>query len=140
MSKVEGLTPHSSQSDTHSRCFCLNRDENSAAAVVLMFFLSWKTTVSNIVFNFLSGGANKVETCQALDKSNWRNTMPGAEFYHKGVFVRWRCVCLCVLACLFVCSTHPHFSFSFFVLMMKEKGMFVLHIPDSQSLPPQRTD
>lgn len=30
----------------------------------------------NTIFNFLSGEASKVETCQALDKSNWRNKTP----------------------------------------------------------------
>lgn len=51
--------------------------------VMLMFppfWFSWKTTVSEKIFNFLCGGANKVETCQALDKSNWRNETPGANF------------------------------------------------------------
>lgn len=40
------------------------------------FCFSWKTVISDIIFNFLCGGANKVETCQVLDKSNWRNKMP----------------------------------------------------------------
>lgn len=45
---------------------------------------------------------------------------------------------MCLHVCLSVTHVHTHFSFLF--LTMKEKGIFVLHIPDSQILPPQWID
>ena len=58
---------------------------------------------------------------------------PEQTFKQKGICFRGGGVCACTL----FSQTH---TFSFFIFLMTEKGMFALHIPDSQILPPQRND
>lgn len=54
-------------------------------------------------------------------------------FKQKGIcFSRRRCVCVHA----FLTNSH----ILLFIFLMTEKGMFALHIPDSQILPPQRND
>lgn len=72
---------------------------SSHADVFSSLSLVGRQQVSDTIFNFLCGGANKVETCQAPDESNWKKIKRLEQSLNKKVFVaRWSWVCECVCA------------------------------------------
>lgn len=63
---------------------------SSHADVFSSLSLVGRQQVSDTIFNFLCGGANKVETCQAPDESNWKKIKRLEQSLNKKVFVaRW---------------------------------------------------
>lgn len=68
------------------RCFCANQRH------LIPFRLSWKKTVSAAVPDFLSGGANRADTCKTLHKPNWRKSNAPSKVLPIILIVRRACV------------------------------------------------